>query len=144
MSEAVSVPIYVPGRKVVCTTDDIALEFHSRGWFSPEPDRIWIDGVEGELKFMVRRPATSYTFAAEISPFASPPPQSLELFFNYHRVEYFEIAKRGEISVELPAEVFTLRTCIVRLHCRNAISGTSVGIEDPRRLGIALHSWVLT
>ena len=111
-------PLYVPGRRIICTADEIALEFHSKGWHPPENDRIWIDGVEGELSFMVRRPATAYVFSAEVSPFVAPP-HTLEIFFNYFRVDYFEITVRGELNIELPAELFILRTCILRLNCRN-------------------------
>jgi hypothetical protein len=75
-------PLYVPGRRIICTADEIALEFHSKGWHPPENDRIWIDGVEGELSFTVRRPATAYVFSAEVSPFVAPP-HTLEIFFNY-------------------------------------------------------------
>jgi hypothetical protein len=135
-------PLYVPGRKIICTTGEIALEFHTRGWYPPESDRIWIDGVEGELRFMVRRPATAYSFSAEVSPFLAPP-HSLEIFFNYFRIDYFEVAARGELKVELPAEVFILRTCIIRLHCRTAAVGHTLGLDESRRLGIALHSWML-
>ena len=136
-------PLYVPGRKIICTAEEIALEFHTRGWCAPESDRIWIDGAEGELRFMVRRPATSYLFSAEVSPFLAPP-HSLEIFVNYFRVDYVEIAGRGEVNVELPAELFILRTCIVRLQCRNAVVGHTLGLNESRRLGIALHSWMLT
>ena len=59
-------------------------------------------------------------------------------------MDYFEIAVRGELTVELPAELFILRTCIVRLQCRNAVVGHTLGLNESRRLGIALHSWMLT
>jgi hypothetical protein len=84
-------PLYVPGRKIICTAEEIALEFHTRGWCAPESDRTWIDGVEGEPRFMVRRPATRYLLSAEVSPFLAPP-HSLEIFINYFRVDYVEIA----------------------------------------------------
>lgn len=143
MPVSLSALVYVPGRKIVCTAEEIALQFHTKGWCAPERDRIWIDGVEGELSFMVRRPSASYVFTAEVTPFAAKQARSLEIFFNYFRIEYFEISRASEIKVRLPAELFVLRTSVMRLHCRNAVVGTSVGLDDGRRLGIALHSWML-
>jgi hypothetical protein len=139
-----SAPLYVPGRRVNCTADEIASEYHTRGWSWPEPDRIWIEGVEGRLSFSVRRPQTSYVFVCDVSPFSPAGVQSLELYFNYFRIDYFEIAQRTEIAVELPPELFTLRDSVVSIHCARATVGHEVGVDDERRLGIAFHSWMLS
>lgn len=136
-------PIYVPGRRILCTAADCAPEFHVRGWFPPEPSLTWINGMEGTLCFSIRRPETGYVFTAEVEPFTAAGMQTLEVFFNCFRVAFFEVASRMEIRVDLPAELFILRTSSIVLHCRNAAVGKHVGVSDDRRLGLAVRSWML-
>lgn len=136
-------PIYVPGRQIRCTSDAKIPEFHTRGWYPPEAMQTWIEGVEGEIKFSIRRPEEFYTFRAEVIPFSHGGMQTLEVFFNFFRVGYFEVNELMQINVSLPFELFILRTAQIVLHCKNAMIGTKVGLNDLRRLGIALRSWIV-
>jgi hypothetical protein len=138
-----STPIYVPGREIRCTTDDNGYEFHVRGWSAPESEQTWIDGIEGELQFKIKRPEEFYTFRADIVPLKSRGVQTLDVYFNYFRVGFFECPEAMSISIHLPFELFIFRTARVIFHCRNAVVGHEVGIDDRRRLGIALRSWVI-
>jgi hypothetical protein len=137
-------PLYVPGRRVNCTADEVAAEYFSRGWYAPEPDKTWIEGVEGRLSFSIRRPQNSYVFVCDVSTFVPAGVQSLEIFFNYFRLDYFEFNERTEFAVEIPAELFTLRDCVLSLHCERAMHGWEVNVDDGRRLGVAVHSWMLS
>lgn len=136
-------PIYVLGRKVFCTFDDDPLPFLFRGWSHIESDRTWIDGVDGEIRCMMRRPSSPCIFELDVEPFLAGGPQTLEIFLNGFNAGYFEVNAPGVLSVSLPNEFFILRVTQIVLRCRTSVVGTEVGLSETRRLGIALRSWVI-
>jgi len=94
---------------------------------------------------LLRRPLSSYTLSLEVVPNGvGGRLQTLEIFFNYFRVGFFEVSEPRTVSVELPAEIFILRKTRIHLHCRNAVTPSEHGIPDDRRLGIAVSGWCIT
>jgi hypothetical protein len=136
--------IYVPGQYVICTTPYPRPPYHAEGWYEPEEEFTWIRGSEAVIEMLLRRPLGSYTFALEVVPNGiGGRLQTLEIFLNYFRVGFFEVAKPATVSVELPAEIFILRKTRINLHCRNAVTPSEHGIADDRRLGIAVSGWCI-
>jgi hypothetical protein len=136
--------IYVPGQYVICTTPYPRPPYHTQGWCEPEEEFTWIRGSEAVIEMLLRRPLGSYTFTLEVVPNGiGGRLQTLEIFFNYFRIGFFEVAKPTTVSVELPAEIFILRKTRINLHCRNAVTPSEHGIADDRRLGIAVSGWCI-
>lgn len=136
--------IYVPGQYVICTTPYPRPPYHTEGWYEPEEEFTWIRGSEAVIEMLLRRPLGSYTFTLEVVPNGiGGRLQTLEIFFNYFRIGFFEVAKPTTVSVELPAEIFILRKTRINLHCRNAVTPSEHGIADDRRLGIAVSGWCI-
>jgi len=137
--------VYVPGQYVICTTPYPQPLYHTEGWYEPEEEFTWIRGGEGVIEMLLRRPLGSYLFTLEVVPNGvGSRLQTLEIFFNYFRVGFFEIGEPRTVSVELPAEIFILRKTRINLHCRNAVTPSDHGIPDDRRLGIAVSGWCIT
>jgi hypothetical protein len=134
--------IYVPGHYVLCAQPYPLPAYHTRGWHEPEQDFTWIDGVEGVLEMMLRRPPRSYTLMLEVVPNGvGNRLQTLEVFFDYLRIGFFEVPSPTTLAIEIPGELFILRKTRINLHCRNAVVGTDHGVADARRLGIAIRGW---
>src|SRR3954471_18979911 len=90
-------------------------------------------------------PLGAYTFTLDVVPNGvGGRLQTLEIFFNYFRVGFFEVTEPRTVSGELPAEIFILRKTRINLHCRNAVTPSEHGIPDDRRLGIAVSGWCIT
>jgi hypothetical protein len=136
--------VYVPGQYVICSTPYPQPPYHTDGWYEPEEEFTWIRGGEGVIEMLLRRPLGSYIFTLEVVPNGvGGRLQTLEIFFNYFRVGFFEIAEPRTVSVELPAEIFILRKTRINLHCRNAVTPSDHGVPDDRRLGIAVSGWCI-
>jgi len=137
-------PVYVPGQYVICTTPYPRPPYHVDGWYEPEEEFTWIRGGEGVIEMLLRRPLGAYTFTLDVVPNGvGGRLQTLEIFFNYFRVGFFEVTEPRTVSVELPAEIFILRKTRINLHCRNAVTPSEHGIPDDRRLGIAVSGWCI-
>jgi hypothetical protein len=138
--------IYVPGQYIVCGTPHPRPPYHAHGWCEPEKDFTWIDGVEATIEMLVRRPSDTYTMEIDVVPNAiGSKLQTLEIFFNFFRVGFFEVQRPTTISLDLPSQVFTLRKTRIHLHCREAANSSENGGEgDDRRLGIAVAGWCIT
>ena len=137
--------VYVPGQYVICSAPYPRPPYHSQGWYDPEEEFTWIRGAEGVIEMFLRPPSTAYTLTLEVVPNRIDSKlQTLEIFFNYFRVGFFEVAEPMTVSVELPAEIFTLRKTRINLHCRNAVTPSDHGVADNRRLGIAVSGWCIS
>ena len=136
------VETYVPGQYVLCKKPYPLADWHTRGWHAPEQEFTWIDGVEGVIEMVLRRPYRAYTLMLEVVPNGvGDRLQTLEVFFNYLRVGFFEVPFPATLAIEIPGELFILRKTRISLHCRNAVIGTDHGVADARRLGIAVRGW---
>jgi hypothetical protein len=134
--------IYVPGCQITCMLPHPRPAYHTHGWHAPEEEFTWIDGIEGVIEMVVRRPADSYHLRLDIVPNGvGGLLQTLQIHFNHFRVGYFEVPEPARLTVELPAELFTMRKSSLRLHCENAIRVAEFGVPDTRRLGIAVRGW---
>ncbi len=134
--------VYIPGSYVACRQPFAKPVYHTEGWHAPEQEFTWIAGLEGTIEMVLRRPHRSYTFTIDVVPnMVGQRLQTMEVFFNYFRVCFFEIPSPTTLTVELPSELFILRTPRISLHCRQAISGTAHGVPDARRLGVAVRGW---
>jgi len=137
-------PLYAPGYLVECTRADFPAKYHVKGWHAPEEKFTWINGTEADIEMMIRRPATRYTLKFDVHPYNGPHTiHTLQVFFNYFRVGGFEIQHQSHLEVDLPAELFILPVSKLTFYCPTALTGTSIGESDSRRLGIAMHSWVI-
>jgi hypothetical protein len=145
-SEANLAPLlYVPGHLVLCQAPSPLPAYHTSGWHEPEGEFAWIDGIEGIIEMFVRRPRTNYTLTLDVVPNqAGPQQQSLEVFFNYFRIGFFEVPEPTTLSLELPWELFLGRRSRLNLHCRNAVADALTDGQNRRRLGIAVRSWLIT
>ncbi len=113
--------IYVFGHVVVCAKPLPLAPYHTRGWHEPEHEFTWIDGVEGVLELLVRRPSGACQLDLHVIPHVvAGRPQTLEVYFNYFRLGRFEIPGPTTLSVELPSELFILQKTRINLHCPDA------------------------
>jgi len=137
-------PLYAPGHVVHCRAEFAPVHYLAAGWHQPEDYFTWMDGIEAVIRFVVRRPSVGYMLRLDVVPVGfGEVTQTLEVFFNFFRVGYFEIPESKPVSLQLPAELFIMRESTLTLHCREARRGTEFGLGDERRLGIAVSSWVL-
>lgn len=137
--------VYVPGQYVICTAPYPSPPYHTDGWYEPEEEFTWVRGCEGVIEMFLRPPSTAYTLTLEVVPNGvGSKLQTLEIFFNYFRVGFFEVAEPMTVSVELPAEIFILRKTRINLHCRDAVTPSDHGVSDHRRLGIAVSGWCIS
>ena len=138
--------IYVPGQYIVCATPYPVPPYHTEGWCAPEREFTWIDGIEATIEMLLRRPTSHYTFIIDVVPNGvAGKQQTLEIFINFFRLGYFEVRQPMTLSLELPAEIFILRTTRINLHCREAVIPADHGVpDDHRRLGIAVSGWCIS
>lgn len=117
------------------------------GWSAPESAGFaWSDGPEALLRFAIATPARDVACTLELMPFIVPgqlDQQRVEFFFNFFRVGYAELAAgRQEVTLDLPREVFMLRTAILTLHIPTCRSPAELELSpDRRRLGVALWNF---
>jgi hypothetical protein len=138
------IPTYAPGQYISCTSSFATPVYHAQGWHEPEAEYTWIDGTEAVIRLLVRRPRKEYVLSLDVVPNieGSSGPQLLEVFFNYFRMAALEIAEPTKVSIEIPAELFTLRVARLSLYCPLAFMGTDPR-RGQRRLGIAVKGWCL-
>jgi hypothetical protein len=137
------VPAYAPGQYISCVASLPVPAYHAEGWLEPEAEYTWIDGTEALIKLLVRRPRRVYVLTLDIIPNAAgAAPQVLEVFFNYFRLAAFEVPAPMKASLEIPAELFTIRVARLSLYCPRACPSPDHS-SGQRRLGIAVKGWSL-
>ena len=138
------IPTYAPGQYISCTSSVATPVYHAQGWHEPESEYTWIDGTEAVIRLLVRRPRKEYVLSLDVVPNsgAGSRPQLLEVFFNYFRMAALEVPEPTKVSVEIPAELFTLRVARLSLYCPLACVSSDPRLGQ-RRLGIAVKGWCL-
>lgn len=138
---------YRLGAQIGFGPHDAGTTFLASGWSAPEEAGFtWSDGPEAVLRFAIATPARDVACTLELMPFTLPGPldqQRVEFFFNFFRVGYAELAGgRREVTLDLPREIFMLRTAVLTLHIPTCRSPAELDLSpDRRRLGVALWSF---
>ncbi|WP_431285252.1 hypothetical protein ACQW02_10825 [Humitalea sp. 24SJ18S-53] len=136
--------VYVPGLRIACRADQAPVPYLGAGWHAIEQDFVWMDGREAELVFLMRLPDRPLRLVLDLVPFRHGGlVQTLEVFVNGLRIGFAEVPHAGAVTLPVPVEAFRGRDCRIALHCATATIGTDVGLEDKRRLGLALAGWAL-
>lgn len=136
--------VYVAGLQVACRADAAPVPYFGAGWHTPEVDFTWMDGREGELVFLMRLPDRPLRLRLDLVPFRREQVlQTVEVFLNGLRLGFREVPASGSFTFPVPVEAQRGRVCRIALHCATAAVGGELGLEDNRRLGLALRGWVL-
>ncbi|PZW51162.1 hypothetical protein C8P66_101384 [Humitalea rosea] len=136
--------VYVAGLEVACRDDATPVPYFGTGWHPPEVDFAWMDGREAELVFLLRLPDRPLRLRLDLVPFQPDRvAQTVEVFLNGLRLGFREVPASGSVTFPVPVEALRGRVCRIALHCATAVPGTEMGLEDTRRLGLALRGWVL-
>lgn len=144
VSRTQPVPVFTPGEAYECTTNGRGADALSKGFHTPEPDRTWVAGLEGDLRFALSSEPSDPVLSLDLigrTSLATGRPQEVTVSVNEHVLGVFELKdEKQTIKIKLrPEDVagFSVQVRLTAAHAEAVFDAAHV-VVDGRLLGVAV------
>jgi hypothetical protein len=119
------------------------------GWSKTETEFTWTEGLAAKLGLPIPKGGSALTLRVTMSALIHPPElvaQPVEVYANGQKLDEWQVGGTAEFMTTVPASIRkAAETLVLEFRTPKATSPKALGVnEDPRVLGICVHSLKLT